>query len=194
MKPVDKGTIRKQILRVRDHLEDKEKKQMDDRIFSHLLDYAPLWDGRPVYIYLSFGSEIDTWRLLEELTKRKIPTAAPRVRGREMEFFRISGAGDTAPGFRGIMEPSDSCPELEAKGEALMIVPGVAFDRNGYRIGYGGGYYDRYLASHREQAFCTLALAYPFQLIEEITREAWDLQADGVLTPEGLLCAGQQGR
>ena len=69
------------------------------------------------------------------------------------------------------------------EGEELVVVPGAVFDREGYRIGYGGGYYDRYLAARREIPFDTLALAYPFQLVEEIPREDWDLPVGKVLTP-----------
>ena len=71
----------------------------------------------------------------------------------------------------------------ELTQDTRKVVPGAVFDREGYRIGYGGGYYDRYLAARREIPFDTLALAYPFQLVEEIPRDDWDLPVGKVLTP-----------
>ena len=183
---MDKQSLRREILSIRDRLGKEEKGRMDEALHHKLLSLELALGGPPVYLYLSFGSEIDTWGILKELTSRNIPVAAPRVRGKEMAFFKIRGPEDLKPGFRGIMEPVPSFPLMEPEGEELFIVPGAVFDREGYRIGYGGGYYDRYLAARREIPFHTLALAYPFQLVEKIPRDDWDLPVGRVLTPQDI--------
>ena len=86
-----KSALRREILAQRNRLKPEEKEKMDRQILKRLLDWEPLWTGRPVFLYLSFGSEVNTWPLLEELFRRKIPVAAPRVAGREMDFYRIHG-------------------------------------------------------------------------------------------------------
>lgn len=179
-----KKALRREILARRNGLGLKEKEQMDREMFNRLLDWKPMWTGRPVFLYLSFGSEFDTWPLLEELLKRKIPAAAPRVSGKEMEFYWIHGKEELERGFKGIPEPSAGCPRAEAE-ERTILVPGAVFDRKGYRIGYGGGYYDRYLAAHGNAQ--TLAAAYPFQIVEEVMREEWDRPVDWIVTAEELI-------
>lgn len=174
-----KSALRREILAQRNRLKPEEKEKMDRQILKRLLDWEPLWTGRPVFLYLSFGSEVNTWPLLEELFRRKIPVAAPRVAGREMDFYRIHGKEELRAGYKGIPEPSADCPKAETE-ESVILVPGAVFDRRGYRIGYGGGYYDRYLAVHKNVK--TLAAAYPFQIVEEVIREEWDRPVERIFT------------
>ena len=93
-----KRALRREILRRRNGLKPEEKEQMDRKISRRLLDWKPLWTGQPVFLYLSFGSEFHTWPLLEELLKRKIPVAAPRVEGTEMDFYWIHGKEELQAG------------------------------------------------------------------------------------------------
>lgn len=185
-----KRALRREILRRRNGLKPEEKEQMDRKISRRLLDWKPLWTGQPVFLYLSFGSEFHTWPLLEELLKRKIPVAAPRVEGTEMDFYWIHGKEELQAGYKGIPEPSAGCQRAEAAG-GIILVPGAVFDRKGYRIGYGGGYYDRYLPAHGDME--TLAAAYPFQIVEEVMREEWDRPVDRIVTTEEeIICRSRR--
>lgn len=100
-----------------------------------------------------------------------------------MIFYEITSMDDLEPGYFGILEPKEGL--AKATGEdGLMIMPGVAFDPFRHRVGYGGGFYDRYLSVHTKHS--TAALAFEFQMLEEVPVEPTDLLPDVVIT-EGQL-------
>jgi 5-formyltetrahydrofolate cyclo-ligase len=107
--------------------------------------------------------------------------AAPKVCGRRMDFYEIRSFDEVSPGFRGIPEPtatddkSPFCPE-----NALVIMPGAVFDRQRHRIGYGGGYYDRFLSEHPDMT--KLAAAFDFQVLDQIPVHEYDISADLIVT------------
>ena len=101
-----------------------------------------------------------------------------------MEFYQITSYEDLEPGHFGVWEPKVYCPVYEGPS-ALLLVPGVAFDREGRRIGYGGGFYDRYLEKHPDHH--TVGYAYAFQIYEHLPTEVFDRRVDCVLTENGFL-------
>ena len=133
-----------------------------------------------VYLYLDFRGEAGTRRILEELWAKNIPAALPRVEGEEIFFYAVQGWADVCPGYMGIEEPSARCRPVNDKS-ALVLVPGVAFDREGRRLGYGGGYYDRFFA--REPGHPRWGLAYAFQVLEKLPKEDWDQKVERVILP-----------
>ena len=96
-----------------------------------------------------------------------------------MEFYRISDEHDLISGYMGIMEPSDTCVKAECRN-GLFIMPGLAFDYDFHRIGYGGGFYDRYLSA--DNTFVKAALAFDFLLLDSIPYEEHDLKPDYIIT------------
>ena len=108
----------------------------------------------------------------------------------QMEFYRVQSHADLAKGAYNIPEPSDSCPLLgrdelsEMTRKVVCLVPGVAFDRNGYRMGYGGGYYDRYLADFQG---IRVGITYAALLREQIPTETFDLKMNFVVTDTEIL-------
>lgn len=137
-----------------------------------------------IYAYVSHGGEPDTRGLLERFWELGIPVAVPRVEGVDMVFCQVSSFTDLEAGYRGILEPRKDCPAA-AWPKAPVLVPGAAFTRNGGRLGWGGGYYDRFLA--RELQRLRIALAYGFQVMERLPLEAHDLQVDVLVTEEETL-------
>jgi 5-formyltetrahydrofolate cyclo-ligase len=104
--------------------------------------------------------------------------AVPKCYGEEMRFITMEDLSQVAPGYAGIPEPIADGPVADDE-TALVLMPGLAFDREGRRIGYGGGFYDRFLA--QEPNHPTLALCYGFQMVEKLETEEVDIPVDQVL-------------
>ena len=110
--------------------------------------------------------------------------AVPKVTGpHEMKYYYLEDFSQLKPGYFQIPEPED-CPEA-AEEDAFLIVPGVAFDENRHRAGYGQGFYDRYLAGHRKHK--TAAIAFEFQIVEEVPAEPTDIFPEKVITEERII-------
>ncbi len=183
----EKKQLRREMLARRDRMEPAMADALNRRLWEQMERCQQLWSGMPVYSYISYRCEADTRRLVRELWKRGIPVAAPRAKDGRMEFYRIRSESDLTAGYRGIPEPVCGC-EKASKERALVIVPGAVFDLQGYRIGYGGGYYDRFMA--REPGHETLGLAYDFQVIPRLPVEEYDLPVGRILTTSGLVKCG----
>ncbi len=180
----EKKRLRREMLARRDRMEPARADELNRRLWEQMERYQQLWSGMPVYTYISYRREADTRRLVRELWKRGIPVAAPRTEDGWMEFYRIRSESDLTAGYRGIPEPVCGCEKAEEE-RALVIVPGAVFDLQGYRIGYGGGYYDRFMA--REPGHETMGLAYDFQVVPRLPVEEYDLPVGKILTTSGLL-------
>ena len=134
-----------------------------------------------VHAYLPMGNEIDISPLIEKLLKNNITVVVPKtLKNRTLEHLILTSLDNLEPGVYGISHPKNG---VVFTGEIdLVLVPGLAFDTENYRLGYGGGYYDTFLAAY-PNAF-TLGLAYPFQKINIVSKEAHDACLDLVLVKE----------
>ena len=171
-----KAEVRTRTLALRDEMPAQERMRRSEKIVKNLTDHPCYREAQALLTYVSFRSEVDTISLIEQAFADGKTVFAPRVAGREMDFFRIKGLCDLEEGYHGILEPHNHITEVYAPsaGKAIICMPGAAFDRAHHRIGYGGGYYDRYLSGLSEQAkdmICTAALAYDCQILQEIP---WD--------------------
>ncbi len=177
-----KKELRGRIRECRKRVSREEKENWDALLceqFITLLEEAS-FPVSFVYLYLDFRGEAGTRRILEALWAKNIPAALPRVEGEEIFFYEVRGWADVCPGYMGIEEPSAGCRPVNDKS-ALVLVPGVAFDREGRRLGYGGGYYDRFFA--REPGHPRWGLAYAFQMVEKLPKEEWDQKVERVILP-----------
>ncbi len=104
--------------------------------------------------------------------------AVPKVYGDEMKFILLSDLSQVAKGYAGIPEPIADGP-VAADPTALVLMPGLAFDPEGHRLGYGGGFYDKFLAAEPDHP--TLALCYDFQMLPHLDTESYDIPVDRVL-------------
>ncbi len=144
-----------------------------------LLENSDLYrNATAIYGYLPYNQEVRTVPMLFRAIRDGKKVAVPKICGGEMKFFWMEDLTRVAPGYAGIPEPDFDAPEADDP-HALVLMPGMAFDRTGQRIGYGGGFYDRFLA--REPDHPTLALCYGFQIVEKIETEAFDIPVDCVL-------------
>lgn len=157
----------------------EEEIQSESSRLGVLLRENPLYrSARSVYGYLPCNQEVRLVPLLEQALRDGKRVAVPKVFGREMKFIWMEDLSRVKPGFAKIPEPVDDGPEADDP-TALVLMPGLAFDKFGSRVGYGGGFYDRFL--QREPEHPTLALCYGFQLVDHLETEAFDRKVDCVL-------------
>jgi 5-formyltetrahydrofolate cyclo-ligase len=132
--------------------------------------------------YFALGSEVKTDLILDEAVRVGKKVSLPRVEGERIRFYEFSDRQGLIRGRFGIMEPHASS---EITDIDLIIVPGIAFDNEGYRLGYGKGFYDRYLS---ETAAYSIGLAFSFQMTDGICRDGHDRRVNAVATEKSLIC------
>lgn len=151
----------------------------------------PFYREAPVlYAYLAYNEELRTDALIRRAWADGKRVAVPKVLSPgEMEFYCISSLDAVAPGYCGIPEPPGPPAPAADDDNILLLMPGLAYDRAHHRIGYGGGFYDRYIARARTRGarILTVAPAYDFQILGSIPAEAHDLPADVIVTADELL-------
>lgn len=143
-------------------------------------------EATDIYCYIDFGGEVGTRPLMLETWKLGKTVWVPKVHGETMDFYEITSFDELKPGAYGILEPDAGIPASADDG--LMIMPGVAFDTNRNRVGYGGGYYDRYLESHPQ--LHTLALAFDMQVLFEVPVEEQDIKPQLLVTETNIYQEG----
>ena len=134
--------------------------------------------AKTIYGYLPYNQEVRTVPMLERAMADGKRVAVPKVYGEEMRFIYISDMSRISAGYAGIPEPIDDEPVADDP-TALVLMPGLAFDPQGHRIGYGGGFYDRFLAQEPDHP--TVALCYDFQMLPKLETEEFDIPVDCVL-------------
>ena len=135
-------------------------------------------NAKAIYGYLPYNQEVRTVPMLEQALKDGKKVAVPKCYGEEMRFIWMDDLSKVEKGYANIPEPIADDPVADDP-TALVLMPGLAFDPKGNRMGYGGGFYDKFLAA--EPGHPTLALCYDFQMLEHLETEAHDLPVDVVL-------------
>ena len=175
---MDKKTLRCQIRQKKLELSSETILSASRNLTAQFLAHPLYKQAKTIYGYLPYNQEVRTWALLEQALKDGKQIAVPKVYGDEMRFILMEDLSRVAPGYAGIPEPVDDGP-VANDPQALVLMPGMVFDKAGHRIGYGGGFYDRFLAA--EPHHPTIALCYDFQLLEHIPTEEFDIPVDAVL-------------
>ncbi len=174
------------MLKRRAGLASAEVAKASAAVLARLRGLAVWRQAREVLFYLPVKNEIDPSDLLEELWERKARTLLPRCRENEpgmLDLACVESLEATCPGSYGIAEPLKRlCRAPESFSPDLILVPGAAFDRRGFRIGFGGGYYDRLLATTPINQAAAIGLAYDFQIADRLPADPWDKQVNIVCT------------
>lgn len=157
-----------------------EEKQKADRIICDNVMVLPEWrKATIVCLYMSTADEVDTKPLLAAALNAEKIVVCPRVEQEKLLLHQIRSVGDFTGGAYHILEPKKSIPLVDPASVDLFIVPGVAFDLNGYRLGHGKGYYDRLLAGI---SVSILGLAYEIQMVAEVPHTSYDVPMTAVVT------------
>ena len=150
------------------------------KLSERLFETAQWRKARSVYAYVAFNQEVRTRPIIERAWADGKRAAVPKIVAGEMRFIWLESFDALAPGGAfGILEPTEDGPVADDDG-ALVLVPGLAFDARGHRLGYGGGYYDRWLAANPGHP--TVALCYGFQRVDRIEDEEHDIAVDAIIS------------
>ena len=180
---MDKATLRKMAKKTRNDLPNREN---SSKVITKYLLESPFYkETKDIFAYASIGSEVSTDELIQCALMDNKRVFLPKTDSstNTMEFYRIHDLTDTVLGFAGIREPKGREKSLEK--QVLMIVPGLLFDEKGARLGYGGGYYDRYLATH-VKTIRKVMLAFEAQKSSEICMESYDVYMGAVITEHNI--------
>ena len=183
MQSTNKKMTRNTIKEMRLALKKEEVMECSKACVSKVLQFPELIEAKTVCVYMPTGNEIDTTEIIRYSKENGKRLAAPRVNGDTMEFYYFTDETDMEQGAYDIWEPTGT--EAVEDEESLVIMPGVAFDLSCNRIGYGKGYYDRYLSAHPRMK--KVALAYDFQIVGRIKREVHDVRPDVVVTESRVI-------
>ena len=159
--------------------------ESDNRIFRNVTELSEYEKARTVFVYCSIGREADTRKLIERSLSDRKRVAVPRTTGgAEPGFAEYTPGTLTVTGSLGIPEPGAAAARLEPGGDDIVIVPGLAFDERGYRLGRGGGFYDRYLSG---RCCFKAGLCRERFLVNELPTESFDIRMDCVVTEERVI-------
>jgi 5-formyltetrahydrofolate cyclo-ligase len=184
-----KRRLRDRVLAARDALAPDVRAAESRSIAQRIAELQSFRDARTVLLTLPFRSEWDTRPLLDDALARGAAVVLPRVNesDRMIELHRVSDpVADLATGYRGITEPRSSLPRVNPGEIDWILVPGVAFDVAGQRLGYGGGYYDRLLPLLPRRT-PRIAGAFEIQFVDAIPAAPHDLKVDAVATGSRLV-------
>lgn len=184
-----KKEIRKQIRKLRSQLEPGEWQAKTDAIRERVVSNDLFREATDILCYIDMENEVGTRRIIEESWRLGKNVWVPKtLADGAMEFYCIRSFSELDTGAFGVMEP-DGKTECAALEFGLMIVPGVAFDLAGNRIGYGKGFYDRYISRHPH--LDTMGLAFDIQVLERIPAEECDSPLDVVITETLTVAEGK---
>ena len=175
---MDKKELRRQIREQKRAMTPQQIESASEKLVELFLATEQYRQAKTIYGYLPYNQEVRTVPILEQALADGKKVAVPKIYGDEMRFIYLPDLNQVEKGYSGIPEPVEDGP-LGDDPTALVLMPGMAFDKEGHRIGYGGGFYDKFLA--QEPGHPTVALCYDFQIVKELPTEEFDIPVDLVL-------------
>ncbi len=178
-----KKDLRKKILKVRDQMTCNEVTLISKKIIRNIQRELKLDDYQVIGMYMPIGNEVDLRPLITSLIENNKTVVIPKVLSKEkMEFYPIESVNDIHEGKFKVLEPN--CNKKMPKNEIdIMFIPGIGFSKQGYRLGFGAGYYDRYLVGYINQK---VGVCFAFQLLSDFQTDRFDIPMDKVITENPL--------
>lgn len=193
---ISKKELRKEILKRRDALSIAERTAKSNQITEKIIAHKEFQKADKILLFASFKSEVDTTEIFEAVQRFRKDVYYPKVQENEMKFYRVQTESELVEGYRGIREPEvhlENQLQINPNEKILILMPGAVFDEAGNRIGYGGGYYDKYLESLKEivqeENICKMALAFECQIVAmgQIKREPHDIRTNYIVTENRII-------
>lgn len=175
---MDKKELRRQIREQKRAMTEEQIAAASARLGELFLNCPQYQNAMTIYGYLPYNQEVRTVPMLEQAMKDGKKVAVPKCYGEEMRFIYMDDLSKVEKGYANIPEPIADEPVADDR-TALVLMPGMAFTKDGKRMGYGGGFYDKFLAA--EPNHPTVALCYDFQMVEDLPTEDYDIPVDCVL-------------
>ena len=184
----ERERVRTETLHRRETLGEAARTRLSQRIVDSTVHWIQREGFRSVMLYLNMRSEVETTGLLEGLLNSGKQVCAPVVDTEQLELIPRWIRNPSTELVRhpyGMLEPNATCPHFPIKHLQLIVVPGIAFDRKGYRLGYGKGFYDRFLVKCPHAI--AVGLAYQIQLVEDTFPQQWDVPVQHIFTETGRI-------
>ncbi|MCU5774586.1 5-formyltetrahydrofolate cyclo-ligase [Erwiniaceae bacterium BAC15a-03b] len=183
----DRQDIRTHVRHLRQGLSDQQQQQAAEQAAERALNFAPIQQANTVALFLSVDGELNTRPLIAKLWQQKkqvyLPVLHPFARG-QLLFMHYDATTPLQPNRLRIPEPPLNILNLLPLSELdVVLMPLVAFDPAGHRLGMGGGFYDRTLQNWRQQRFLPIGLAHDCQLVDELPVAEWDVPLSAMITP-----------
>lgn len=175
---MDKKALRREIREKKRAMTEEEIVDRSEKLGQLFVQSEAYRKAKTVYGYLPYNQEVRTVPMLEQALRDGKRVAVPKIYGDTMKFLYLDDLSKVEKNDMGIPEPIDDTPVADDK-TALVLMPGLAFTKQGDRMGYGGGFYDRFLAEEPDHP--TLALCYEFQMVDSLPTEEFDIPVDTVL-------------
>lgn len=182
-----KRDLRQKLLQRQAALTPEYKREASARIFAHLLAMEDFQNASRVFLYVGTAQEVDTRPMLEAMLQMGKRVFVPKtITLGQMEACAMGDLSELTPGRHGILEPADAKRAASPDSLDLILVPCLGFNQRGYRLGYGGGFYDRYLPRVKGKR---ILLAFEQMREEDLPVEDFDVPCEGILTEEGYRSA-----
>lgn len=189
---MNKKKIREDIIKLRDNQLPSSASSKSLLIKNKLFSFEYFKGAKMVMFYVSNKSEVSTHLMIKESLSMGKEVVVPQTdpKNKKLNIFQITNfEEDLKEGIWGILEPKNTCKKVDLKNIDLVIVPAVAYDIKGYRVGYGGGYYDRFLPEfyNSNKNGKTIGLAYELQITDKIPANKFDQKVNFIITEERII-------
>ena len=180
-----KKQLRGELLRLRRETPRQQKQAIDRQISQHVINSPEYRQAQTIFAYWSTDEEIDTHAILANARQRGKRVCVPKcLKGHRMIARQICSEADLTEQTFGSPEPGEQCPEIAPEEIDLCLVPALACDASGIRLGYGGGFYDRFLP---QTAACRMVLCAQERFLQQVPAERYDIHCDCVVTENEVM-------
>jgi len=187
----EKKSIRREVLKKRDSIAPPDLLRNSETICSYIIAESKYVRATDVLLYSSYGSEVITTKLCDKALKDGKNVYFPKVEGDYISFYKVSSPSELNAGYMGILEPYGFNGKFSDGHNAIIVIPGSVFGRDGYRVGYGKGYYDRFLS--RNLDIYKIGVCFDLQLLDRVPRDEHDIQMDEIITEKCILTRNGKG-